>query len=730
MHRCLLRWLFAVMLGLGVGVPNGVGANESTAKKIVLIAGKKSHGPGAHEYEKDVKLLKHCLDTSPNAKGVKTEAHFGGWPSDPATLDTADAIVLFSDGLDKQYPIQQHPFLKGDHLAVVERQLHRGCGLAVIHWPLWVPGKVGQQNFTPWLGGFCDYENPPQAGMSDRVDWSRQLEHPICRGLAPFTFQDEYYGNVRFQGSDPRFTPILPFPGKPKEPVWAWAWQRDDGGRSFAFIGGHSHANWQIDPLRKTILNAILWSAKAEIPVGGVSSTVADRPAATASRPIKALILTGHHHPGHPWRESTRAIQEVLWHDARFVVDVAADPEALAAPKLSDYDVVVMNYCNWERPGLSQAARSNLLKYVTEGGGLVVSHFANGAFGPGAHPPATRDNWPEYNELCRRIWIDGRSSHDPFGPFRVEITGVKHPITAGLKAFDTVDELYFNQQGSLPIDPLATARSKVTGKDEPMAFAYTRGKGRVFQTLLGHAVQSIANPGEAELLCRGCVWVAGREQAAVRAAALPSPYNPARFGRALNAADETAMVPADPAFVGPPLTVQCWAKLHGKSGFNILVSNEPKTSGTHWELYSYAGTGCLSAYLPGYGGEIKSAGDITDGRWHAVAMLFEPQQVRLYVDGVEVARQAIGRNAAMKSQPGPLAVGLAYSGDHKIGCDGLVDEVRISRGLRIVDRVPEGPFAADGDTLGLWHFDDDPRKLGRQDASGHRRHADLHLKPD
>ena len=84
-------------------------------------------------------------------------------------------------------------------------------------------------------------------GMSDKVDWSKQAAHPICRGLKPFTFQDEYYGNVRFLGDDPRFMPILPFPGKPKQSVWAWAWQRDNSGRSFVFIGGHTHKNWQID---------------------------------------------------------------------------------------------------------------------------------------------------------------------------------------------------------------------------------------------------------------------------------------------------------------------------------------------------------------------------------------------------------------------------------------------------------------------------------------------------
>jgi hypothetical protein len=54
----------------------------------------------------------------------------------------------------------------------------------------------------------------------------------------------------------------------------AWAFERPDGGRGFGFTGGHFHKNWGDDNQRKVVLNAILWTAKAEVPAAGVPSAV------------------------------------------------------------------------------------------------------------------------------------------------------------------------------------------------------------------------------------------------------------------------------------------------------------------------------------------------------------------------------------------------------------------------------------------------------------------------
>jgi len=56
----------------------------------------------------------------------------------------------------------------------------------------------------------------------------------------------------------------------------AWAYQRENGGRGFGFTGGHNHLNWGNDDLRKTVLNAILWVAKAKVPKDGVPSSLTE----------------------------------------------------------------------------------------------------------------------------------------------------------------------------------------------------------------------------------------------------------------------------------------------------------------------------------------------------------------------------------------------------------------------------------------------------------------------
>ena len=255
--------------------------------KVVLLAGVKSHKPGEHEYEKTLDLFRHCLDTGLNVRHVIVELHTGGWPQDEKTLDDADTIVIFSDGGSKS---NESPLVTGNHMAALEKQMRRGCGLALIHWTLNLPSKIGNETFLRWIGGFKDYETlaRPLGEPFRPSDWSKQAAHPICRGLKPFEMpEDEYRTPERLLSDKPGFAPILPFPGKPGAPMWAWAWEREDGGRGFGYGGGHKHAIWEIEDLRKAMLNAILWTAKHNVPNDGVISSL---PVAATTPPEPVFV--------------------------------------------------------------------------------------------------------------------------------------------------------------------------------------------------------------------------------------------------------------------------------------------------------------------------------------------------------------------------------------------------------------------------------------------------------
>ncbi|MEX0676894.1 MAG: ThuA domain-containing protein [Pirellulales bacterium] len=525
----------AFVLLSALAAPHASAVEPPASTKIVFLAGTVHQGPGGHpagthEYELTARLLKHALETA-NVSGVNAFVHFDGWPRDPATLDDADTIVLVSDGADRNE--QDHPLLVGDRLDTIKKQMDRGCGLVAIHWSVFVPNEHGGKEFLEWIGGYFDYQS-----ASGPRNWFSKIQtattrpkpaspgHPICRGLAPFELREEYYYNVRFRENDPRLAPILttPIPNEAKEQVVAWAVEREGGGRGFGFTGGHFFDNWGVENVRRMVLNAILWTAHVEVPAGGVQTAAPrapDPPVAARDKPIQAVIVTGHNHPVHAWRETTAALEDALAPDARVQLTVVTDPEFLAAQNLFGYDVVVLNYCNWQRPGLTDAAKANFQKYLSGGGGLTIIHFSNGAF-HASLPETPPSDWPEYRHICRRVWdhAPGRSAHDPYGRFTVRVMK-DHPITSGLNSFETIDELYCNQQGDLPIEVLATARSTITGKDEPMALVYEFGNGRVFQTVLGHAAESIRTPGAAALIRRGTVWAAGHPQRKIAAPAEP-----------------------------------------------------------------------------------------------------------------------------------------------------------------------------------------------------------------
>lgn len=280
---------FIILLTLCCGIAYAQHAGSSSAetasgkKKIIFIAGPDSHGKGEHEHNGGSTLLAKALNDS--LPGVSATVVHNGWPKDESILNDADAIVFYCDG-------------GGDHLALphapyLDKLAKKGVGIVNLHFALEVPQESGKY-LLDWIGGYFEINwsvNPVwEASFASFPD------HPVSRGLKPFSITDEWYYHMRFPAGSKGITPILQalppestlnrpdgtHSNNPavrdavitkKEPqTLAWVFERPDGGRGFGFTGGHIHKNWQNDNFRKLVLNAIAWAAKANIPQDGVQS--------------------------------------------------------------------------------------------------------------------------------------------------------------------------------------------------------------------------------------------------------------------------------------------------------------------------------------------------------------------------------------------------------------------------------------------------------------------------
>ena len=244
--------------------------SDPALKKIVLVAGRMSHGPGDHEFFAGCAILMKLLQQTPGVFPVMVR---DGWPKKPETFENAAAVVFYMDGGDR------HPILDKGHKEVVQKLIDKKVGFANLHYAVEYP-KSQSDHVLSWLGGY--YET----GFSTNPHWDATFaklpEHPITRGVKPFTINDEWYFNIRFKPEAKDVTPILKATPpdnkrgtkaaadhKGREEVVAWTYERGDGGRSFGFTGGHRHSNWGDEDFRRLVTNAILWTANLEIPKEG-----------------------------------------------------------------------------------------------------------------------------------------------------------------------------------------------------------------------------------------------------------------------------------------------------------------------------------------------------------------------------------------------------------------------------------------------------------------------------
>ena len=499
-------------------------------KQIVILAGKKSHGPegnGVHDYPAQARLLQYCLQKSEIADQISiVRAENDDWPE--LAIAKADCLVVISDGRDGDLPFAEASHLASPaRIALINEIVARGAGIVPIHFATFTAEK-DLKMVKEWQGACFQWEQNGKRDWSSKITWAKgmldhaTIEHPILNGVDDAPLHEEYYHKLSFHKNTIPLIKIRSLPNaNENENIVAWAMERENGGRCFGTTMGHSLDSLRHKGLRTLLLNGIAWSAGLNIPNTGLKTPFAEREIVNEELKIKekqgyikVVVLAGNAaHRWHNWPETTAALLRAWSEDSRISAKVFTDPNDLV-DNLKDCNVLVLNWCNWEDPvGMPEKARLAIQEFTKSGGGVFIHHFANGAC-HASLPKASESDWPWYRTLVRRVWehreiAPGQSRHDKFRSF--EIKGCSdHPLVAGMPSFTIEDELYWRQHGSEPINVLMKAKSEFTNTEEPLVWWYEIDQARIVQSLLGHSAATYNAPAMNAFVRRVVAWCAKR----------------------------------------------------------------------------------------------------------------------------------------------------------------------------------------------------------------------------
>jgi type 1 glutamine amidotransferase len=207
---------------------------------VMLVAGRKDHGPGEHDYPAWQTVWKHLLAMADKTQVTTADT----WPAKD-DLQSADVLVFYQQGT-----------WTPERARDIDQFLARGGGLVYIHYA--VDGGQDAPGFAEriglaWQGGRSKFRHGPLD-----VDFAPGKDHPIARNYDRVQFHDESYWNLV---GDPKKIRLLGtgVEDGASQPLF---WTATSGkGRVFVSIPGHFAWTFD-DPLFRTLLlRGIAWSA-------------------------------------------------------------------------------------------------------------------------------------------------------------------------------------------------------------------------------------------------------------------------------------------------------------------------------------------------------------------------------------------------------------------------------------------------------------------------------------
>ncbi len=206
---------------------------------VVLIAGKKDHGPGEHDYPAWLAVWPKLLARADDVK-VTTALD---WPT-ADDLKSADVMIFYQQGTWTPQRARD-----------IDAYLARGGGLVYIHYA--VDGGADAPGFAQriglaWRGGESKFRHGPLD-----LGFESGNRHPIARNFDKVHLHDESYWKLT---GDPKNITLLasgPEDGE-KQPLF-WTLEPSKG-RVFVSIPGHFAWTFD-DPLyRVLLLRGIAWT--------------------------------------------------------------------------------------------------------------------------------------------------------------------------------------------------------------------------------------------------------------------------------------------------------------------------------------------------------------------------------------------------------------------------------------------------------------------------------------
>jgi putative heme-binding domain-containing protein len=211
---------------------------------VVLVAGRKDHGPGEHDYPAWQKAWARLLGM---ADGVTVQTA-DDWPT-ADQLKTADVLVFYQQG--KWTP---------ERAKDVDAFLGRGGGAVYVHYA--ADGGADAPGFAQriglaWQGGRSKFRHGPL-----ELGFDSGPGHPIARNFGRVRLYDESYWQLV---GDPKRVTLLAT-GKEEDRDQPLFWTLEPArGRVVVSIPGHFAWTFD-DPLfRVLLLRGIAWAAKEPV---------------------------------------------------------------------------------------------------------------------------------------------------------------------------------------------------------------------------------------------------------------------------------------------------------------------------------------------------------------------------------------------------------------------------------------------------------------------------------